>query len=1093
MPRPAPPLQPKLLPPRFHNRLLPRPRIMARLRQSLDYRLTLVQAGTGYGKSTALAGLSTLPAPLFWYSLDEADSDPQHFLTHLIGTFASHLPLSNAPSAALQEVTSNSSEHWEGVLDTLINDLTELLKQPGWLVFDDYDFVANTRAVHALTERLLQYCPPNLHIVIASHNLITSPAIANWRVRGEVLEINRNQLAFETGEIESLFRETYRHELTAGQVALLYHKTEGWPIALQLIWQGQRDGPVKDTTSFMEAVPVSLNALFDYLARNVLERQSVSIRSFLLDTAVLQELTPESCDSVTSGSNSADLLGQLVALDLFIVTLGERHYRYHHLFHDFLQEQLSSNTGRQRHCHQQAARFFEATGQLEQAVHHWIEAGNYESAATTLETGGEIWLREGRLKTILRWIDLLPPDLIAQHPRLQVYLGDTYRLQSRFEEALGWYAEAERTWRARGDLMGVSQALRGQALIYLDTVRPARAETLLQDALRITDGMADREARARLLELLAENKLNMGKPDEAEALRAEARTLREEGPAEDVLSVRVKLRTGRLDDAQQILEAWNDSERRANARGESHSPRAHRETSLILSLLHSFRGQAVQAAEFARDGIDQGERVNSPFITAVAYMRLGHAFQLQTVNGFVPAYNYQSAIEAYNTSIALGNQLSVQRTRVEALWGLTRAYGFSGALESAENAATEGAAIGRRAGDLWIVALTELALGAGYILAHRSEAAVEVLARVLQTFRDCGDSFGRAATRLWLALAYADLKQTERLTTCLDDLLILCETHHYDFLLTAPSLLGVADIRRVVPLLLSARVQHLHSAYINRLLTELELSQIQVHPGYQLRVQMLGHFQVWRGSEEVDAREWKRDKARQLFQLLLIHRGQPLQREAITEQLWPSLSPEAATRDFKVALNALNKTLEPRHEADSPFAFIVREGTSYFIRPEADLWLDSAEFQRNATVGVRSGDLPDDQVIGALQKAIHIYAGDFLAETPYEDWASTERERLLAFFLRAADKLASLYLAHEQFDDCLNTCQLILNRDSCWERAYRLMMVAHARQGNRPQALRDYQRCLTALSSELNVAPSTATVELYQQLTQGGETVVTGL
>lgn len=1092
MPRLAPPLQPKLLPPRLHNRLLPRPRLMAQLQQALDHRLTLVQAGTGYGKSTALAGLSTVSGPVFWYSLDEADTDPQRFLTHLIGSFALHLQLSDAPSAALQEVSGEGGERWEAALDSLLNDLSQALTQPSILVLDDFDFVANSPTIQAFTERLIQYCPPHLHLIITSHRRLASPAIDNWRVRGDVLEITSAQLAFETGEIEALFRDIYQHTLNAGQVVTLLHKTEGWPIALQLIWQGQRDGSVKDTASLLEAVPASLTALFDYLARNVLEQQSPGVRNFLLDTAVLQELTPESCEAVTGDPHSAELLEQLVALDLFLVTLGELHYRYHHLFHDFLREQLAASAGRQRHCHQQAARFFETNGQAEQAVYHWIEAGNYESAATTLETGAEGWLREGRLDTTLRWIDHLPPDLIAQHPRLQIDLGDIYRLQSRFEEALSWYAEAERTWRARGDLMGVSQALRGQALVYLDTVRPARAETLLQDALRITDGMADREARARLLELLAENKLNMGKPQEAEALRTEARTLREEGPAEDVLSVRVKLRTGRLQDAQSILEAWNEAERQANARGEGHSPRAHRETSLILSLLHAFRGSAAQAAEFARNGIDQGKRLSSPFITAVAYMRLGHAFQLQTLTGLVPAENYQKAIEAYNASIAISEQLAVQRIRVEAQWGLTRAYGFSGALESAEQATTDGVTVGRRAGDLWIVALTELALGASYVLALRSDEATEVLARVLQSFRDCGDSFGRTATRLWLALAYADLKQTERLVTSLDDLLALCEAHHYDFLLTAPTLLGAADPRRIVPLLLYARAQHLHTAYVNRLLAELDLSQLLVHPGYQLRVQTLGHFQVWRGAEEVDAREWKRDKARQLFQLLLIHRGQPLPREAITDRLWPSLSPEAATRDFKVALNALNKTLEPRHEADSPFAFILREGISYFIRPEADLWLDAAEFEREATTGLRN-DLPEAQTIPSLQTALRIYVGDFLAETPYEDWASAERERLLALYLRAADKLAGLYLAHDQFDDCLNTCQLILTHDSCWERAYRLMMAAHTRQGNRPQALRDYQRCVSALRSELNVAPSAITVELYQQLALGSETVVTDL
>ena len=42
---------------------------------------------------------------------------------------------------------------------------------------------------------------------------------------------------------------------------------------------------------------------------------------------------------------------------------------------------------------------------------------------------------------------------------------------------------------------GISRAWRGQALVYLDTVRPSRAEDLLQEALRLNDGLDDRAAR----------------------------------------------------------------------------------------------------------------------------------------------------------------------------------------------------------------------------------------------------------------------------------------------------------------------------------------------------------------------------------------------------------------------------------------------------------------------------------------------------------------------------------------------------------------------------------------------------------------------
>src|SRR3712207_9332930 len=47
----------KLVPPRPQRRVLPRPALVARLGEALDYRLTLLHAGTGYGKTTALAAL----------------------------------------------------------------------------------------------------------------------------------------------------------------------------------------------------------------------------------------------------------------------------------------------------------------------------------------------------------------------------------------------------------------------------------------------------------------------------------------------------------------------------------------------------------------------------------------------------------------------------------------------------------------------------------------------------------------------------------------------------------------------------------------------------------------------------------------------------------------------------------------------------------------------------------------------------------------------------------------------------------------------------------------------------------------------------
>ncbi|MCB0241742.1 MAG: transcriptional regulator, partial [Anaerolineae bacterium] len=206
----------------------------------------------------------------------------------------------------------------------------------------------------------------------------------------------------------------------------------------------------------------------------------------------------------------------------------------------FLAQQLSIEEARAGH--RRAADCYERLDDREAALHHRLAAGQYHEAASLLAALGRSLVRAGQLDTLAAWIDRLPPETLQSHPALLVYLGDIARLHSRFEEALGWYRQAEAIARQRGEMDRLGQALRGQARVYLDTVNPSQAETLLQEALRISDGLEDREARIRLLELLEENRLNLGKLEDAQRFGALARELREEGPSDAELNARVLVR-----------------------------------------------------------------------------------------------------------------------------------------------------------------------------------------------------------------------------------------------------------------------------------------------------------------------------------------------------------------------------------------------------------------------------------------------------------------------------------------------------------------------------------------------------------------------
>jgi two-component SAPR family response regulator len=277
---------------------------------------------------------------------------------------------------------------------------------------------------------------------------------------------------------------------------------------------------------------------------------------------------------------------------------------------------------------------------------------------------------------------------------------------------------------------------------------------------------------------------------------------------------------------------------------------------------------------------------------------------------------------------------------------------------------------------------------------------------------------------------------------------------------------------------LYARQNSWEVGYVNRLLETLGLNEIGFHPGFRLRVETLGSFQVWRGSENIPSNGWRREKSRQLFQLLLTYRYSPLDRDQVCEHLWPDADATTAQRNFKITLNTLYQVLEPDREPGSDSAFIARDSTTYTLRVNADLWLDSDQFIHLTREGLK----PTSQSMEQLEEAVALYRGDYLPDSLYESWAAEERERLSTMFLEAADKLCELYNQNGKFTESIDLAQRILTKDNCWERAYRHLMLAYNHLGDRGQLARAYQRCLQTLKNELDVPPSQETQDLYKNL-----------
>ena len=92
-------------------------------------------------------------------------------------------------------------------------------------------------------------------------------------------------------------------------VAALETRTEGWIAGLQLaaLSMHRRD----DVAGFVSAFTGDNRYIVDYLLEEVLQRQSTDVRSFLLQTSILERLTGPLCDAVTGQESGKTMLEAL--------------------------------------------------------------------------------------------------------------------------------------------------------------------------------------------------------------------------------------------------------------------------------------------------------------------------------------------------------------------------------------------------------------------------------------------------------------------------------------------------------------------------------------------------------------------------------------------------------------------------------------------------------------------------------------------------------------------------------------------------------------------------------------------------------------
>ena len=508
----TPLLATKLYIPPLRTSVVLRPQLIEQLNAGLHRKLTLIAAPAGFGKTTLVSTwVAACERPVAWLSLDEGESDLTRFLAYLVAALQTIVPTIGA--GVLGVLQSAQPPPSAAILTALLNEISTM-PDHFVLVLDDYHLIDAQSVDHALAF-VLEHMPPSMHLVITTREDPQLP-LARLRARDQITELRAADLRFTPAEAAVFLTEVMALDLSAADIAALEARTEGWIAGLQLAALSMRGRA--DVGQFVREFAGDNRYIVDYLVEEVLQHQTERVRSFLLQTSILDRLHGPLCDAVTGQQHGQAQLEALERGNLFVVPLDEqRHwYRYHHLFAEVLATHVrAEQPDLLATLHRRASAWYAQHDAAADAIRHALAAEDVARAADLIELAAAAMSRSRQEATLLGWLRALPNEVVRARPVLSVTYahllldsGELDGVEARLQDA-EWWLDISADSRAQPDAPAA-------AMVVVDDVTFRRLPGAIalarvgQDLARGDISQAMTNARKALDRLPEDDHLNRG-------------------------------------------------------------------------------------------------------------------------------------------------------------------------------------------------------------------------------------------------------------------------------------------------------------------------------------------------------------------------------------------------------------------------------------------------------------------------------------------------------------------------------------------------------------------------------------------------------
>jgi len=253
-----------------------------------------------------------------------------------------------------------------------------------------------------------------------------------------------------------------------------------------------------------------------------------------------------------------------------------------------------------------------------------------------------------------------------------------------------------------------------------------------------------------------------------------------------------------------------------------------------------------------------------------------------------------------------------------------------------------------------------------------------------------------------------------------------------------------------------------------------------------LKVNMLGTFSIQLNDHSIDDRTNRMRKVWLLLAFLIYSRNSHITQDHYLSLLQSSGSEDTSDPNGRLkAMFYRTRAMLNQIDEHAGHNWIVRKNGTYAWNAEIPLVLDVEEFERLCNLASAATD--EDSCLDLYLQALALYQGDFLAKLSAEPWVMPLSTYYHQLFLHAAERVLTLFMEREQWEDAISLCEKALKIEPYSETLYKCLMRCCIAVNNRSRAVTLYEEMSELLFSTFGVMPSDESRALYREASREAE------